>query len=346
MKKIFAILVILVAALPAWSGTLADFENYLKARQSEITELTSAIVKNRPPSELIAKQQILIGHLTDPDAPLRRIEFNGTSVEIDYGWLAGKAATLDSDPDTRLVVLEEIGERLGAALMKVEELQSAEASDLSKDESKQVLGKILSRTEFQKPPEPEESLIDRIMKSIDNWMKEVFPKVDMPEGTSEGMRSTSVVLQFVLYGIVIGVVGYLLIKFAPFFASKLRRRQRETNADRVIMGDRIGFDENATTLFGEAELLARNGDLRGAVRKGYIAMLCELSDRKLVGLARHKTNRDYLRDVRKHRTLFHKMNDLTGSFERHWYGHEETTSSDWEDFRDGYRQTMESSRSV
>ncbi len=346
MKRLFAILVLLFAALPAWCGTLADFENYLTQRQAEITELTAAIVKNLPEAELIAKQQVLIGHLTDPDQSLRRIEFNGTSVEVDYVWLAGKTESLERDPDTRLVVLEEIGERIDSALMKVRELRSAEASGLSKDESKQALGKILSRVEFQKPAEPEDSLIDRIMNSIDKWLKEVFPKVDMPEGSSEGMRSTSVVLQFVLYGIVIAVVGYLLIKFSPFLASKLRRRRRESAEDRVIMGDRIGFDENASTLFGEAELLARDGDLRGAVRKGYIAMLCELSDRKLVGLARHKTNRDYLRDVRKHRSLFHNMSDLTGSFERHWYGLEETTSTDWEDFRDGYRQTMESSRRV
>lgn len=346
MKKLFPILAILVAALPAFGGTLADFKNYLTATKTNIDALVLMVKKGRSADEIKLRRLELVNRLKDPGASLRRIEFNGTSVEVDYAWFAAKADAIEKSPDVQLATIEEVGERIDALLLKVSELEEANATGLTKDESKQKLGEILSRIEFQKPAPPEESLMDRITRAINKWLNEVFPKVEMPADTGEGMRTTSVALQFVLYAVVIAVVGYLLIKFAPFFASKLGRRRRESAEERVIMGDRIAFDENASTLFGEAELLARNGDLRGAVRKGYIALLCELSDRKLVGLARHKTNRDYLRDVRKHRTLFQRMNDLTGSFERHWYGRVETTSTDWENFRDGYRQTMESSRQV
>jgi hypothetical protein len=94
-------------------------------------------------------------------------------------------------------------------------------------------------------------------------------------------------------------------------------------------------------LFGEAERLAREGRLRDAIRKGYIAALCELSDRNIVRLARHKTNRDYLLDVRKTREgLFENMTGLTGSYERNWYGLRTSELTDWEDFRDRYRQTI------
>ena len=65
----------------------------------------------------------------------------------------------------------------------------------------------------------------------------------------------------------------------------------------------------------------------------------------MIGLARHKTNRDYLRDVRKDRSLFVNMTGLTGSFERNWYGLRPSETQDWEDFRDRYRQTVREVRS-
>jgi len=86
--------------------------------------------------------------------------------------------------------------------------------------------------------------------------------------------------------------------------------------------------------------LARVGDLRGAIRKGYVALLCELNDRKVIGLARHKTNRDYLRDMRKRSDILPNVQDLTSNFERSWYGLREAEASDWEDFRMRYRETV------
>src|SRR5204863_1993073 len=133
--------------------------------------------------------------------------------------------------------------------------------------------------------------------------------------------------------------------FRSQLASRFGSKRKEKKRDRVILGERIADDESAEDLFGEAERLAREGQLRDAIRKGYIALLCELSDRKIIGLARHKTNRDYLRDVRKRRELFENMVGLTGNFERNWYGLRPSAPADWEDFRDRYRQTISSVRS-
>ena len=40
----------------------------------------------------------------------------------------------------------------------------------------------------------------------------------------------------------------------------------------------------------------------------------------MIGLARYKTNRDYLRDIRKRADLFPHVAGLTGTYERNWYG--------------------------
>ena len=69
-------------------------------------------------------------------------------------------------------------------------------------------------------------------------------------------------------------------------------------------------------------------------------MLCELSDRKVIGLARHKTNRDYLRDLRTRRDLQTNMSGITNSFERHWYGYQASDPNDWEEFRREYKETV------
>ena len=107
------------------------------------------------------------------------------------------------------------------------------------------------------------------------------------------------------------------------------------------MGERLEPDATATDLLSEAEALARQGDLRAAIRKAYIALLVELGDRKLISLAHHKTNRDYLNSLRSLPQLHSRMRGLTDSFERHWYGFVAATPNDWQDFRAGYLAALE-----
>jgi len=149
----------------------------------------------------------------------------------------------------------------------------------------------------------------------------------------------------IIYGVIIALVGFLIFKFAPVIMARFNGREKRESADRVILGEHIDASVSARDLFSEAEALARNGDLRGAIRKGYVALLCDLADRKVIGLARHKTNRDYLRDISKRPTLFERMKRATGSFERHWYGFRNPAAADWEQFREQYQQAVEEVRS-
>ena len=110
---------------------------------------------------------------------------------------------------------------------------------------------------------------------------------------------------------------------------------------RLEVRQAVDPDATAVDLFAEAERLAREGNLRGAIRKGYIALLCELADRRVIGLAQHKTNRDYLRDVRKRHALYQNMSGLTDNFERHWYGFEKADEKDWEEFNTVYKTVFE-----
>jgi hypothetical protein len=112
---------------------------------------------------------------------------------------------------------------------------------------------------------------------------------------------------------------------------------------RVILGETLAPYETADDLISQAERLAQSGDLRAAIRKGYIAVLAELSDRKVLGLASHKTNRDYLRDVRRREELYQPMSEMTNTFERHWYGDVPAAEEDWQDFRLKYSEAVKRS---
>jgi len=177
-----------------------------------------------------------------------------------------------------------------------------------------------------------------------DWLRDIFPRSNIAPVDAGGFQPLSVILQVVIYALVIGAVGFLIYKFAPAIAQRFRKRESQEKTSRVILGEHIDDMTSSTDLFSEAERLARNGDLRGAIRKGYVALLCDLADRKVIGLARHKTNRDYLRDVRQRSSLFERVKRATGSFERHWYGFRTPSPKDWEEFTEQYRAAVSEAR--
>ena len=292
---------------------------------------------------------------TQPDAEvyaeLRRLVPNSEKIETVTGivesnnqWFVDglKAAESEKDLAKRAVILSELDQRLGAVSSKLDDLQSALRAERSKDEDKRKLTEILNRPEYQRPEkEPEKnSESESWVKQFLEWLESFFPKFSSPEGATDGTSVFAGLLQWVLIIAVILVLGFVLYKLLPLFAPRLRRTEPEKREERVILGEKIREDQSADDLFSEAERLAREGDIRGAIRKGYVALLCEMNDRKLIGLARHKTNRDYLLDVRTRRDIYDRMTGVTGQFERHWYGSQSARPADWEEFRNNCGETL------
>lgn len=273
------------------------------------------------------------------------VEWQGGKIETDNNWLQERLDEYEKEQNSakRQTILLGIKERLLAIEQKISELENPSVGKRSKDEDKRKLSEILKREEYQKPEQQQESFIQRILRKIREWFRSEAPKnPQMPEGASTTFQAISQILQYLLYALIIAAVGFLIYKFLPFAAKRFKNREKREKKERVILGERVAEGESAENLFSEAELLALNGNLRGAIRKGYIALLCELSDRKIIGLAQHKTNRDYLRDVRKKRELHENMNGLTNSFERHWYGFDEADENDWNEFRQDYKKAISS----
>jgi Domain of unknown function (DUF4129) len=276
--------------------------------------------------------------------PTLAVEGNGESVEVNNQWLHDALKEYERLPPSdarREEVLRSATERLHALGERLDEVLKAEPGGAeSKDEEKARLAAILRRAEYDKTVQ--ESAIARLWERFKRWLRSLFPERE-PVEREPGRRIPLVtnVVQIVVIALALAVIAYAAWKLLPRFLRGRGRRKREKREARVVLGERLAPDETASDILAEAEKLARAGDIRGAIRKGYIALLCELGDRKLLRLAQHKTNRDYLRALSDHRTLYGEVRLLTDSFENHWYGTAPGTENDWAAFRMHYRQALE-----
>jgi hypothetical protein len=274
-----------------------------------------------------------------------RLEWFGGSVETSNEWLLSQTTDFEKEADLvkRLPIMSAIREHLSALSYKFDELDRRAEETRTKDEDRQKLGEILRREEYQKPQQSEESAFQRWLRRVLEWFLDQLPKPSSPGQSLSGMEGLAAVLRVLLYVGIFAVVLFGITKLAFVLFPNLRRTPKpKKKKSRVILGEQIAEDQGASDLFSEAESLAREGDLRGAIRKGYIALLCDLSDRNVIGLARNKTNRDYLRDVRSRSELHRRMQSVTEQFERHWYGIQKSEAKDWTRFSEEYREAIRS----
>jgi hypothetical protein len=271
--------------------------------------------------------------------PIETIEWDGYSYAVDNNWLAEALARYEQIPDLdvarREVELAQITERLKALSERLALDTQAESAGVDKNEEKKKLDAILQRPEYSDKVD-EGSALSRLWQRIRRWLRSLFPdRAPIEPGAS---RTLSGLTQIIVIGLSLAVIIYIFWKFAPMFRRGNLRGEREKREARVVLGERLEPDQTSADLLAEAERLARAGDLRAAIRKGYIALLCELGDRKIIGLAQHKTNSDYLRAVRQIEPLHAQMQQLTRSFEDHWYGFVPATETDWNAFRSGFQR--------
>lgn len=336
MVRVFttSILILLFVTF-ATAAEVVDYQKRVHSARAGIQDLLANVAAEEEGDEPETPDAEVFERVRKDIPTSEKLTTPNGEIETNNQWLIDrlKAAEDQTDLTKRAEILNEIDERLAGISAELDKLQAAEAAERSKDEDKRKLSEILSRPEYQKPvvKPPEDNLFSRMLAEFFRWLESIFPKFGM--GSAPDLSGAVAVTQYILIGLILLLLGFLAYKLAPLFVPRFRRRDKPEKESRVILGETIADDVSASDLFSDAERLAREGDLRGAIRKGYVALLCEMSDRKLIGLARHKTNRDYLRDVRSRREIYNEMNGLTGSFERHWYGSQDARREDWEEFR-------------
>lgn len=267
---------------------------------------------------------------------------NGGSLEVNNSWLHDALDDYEKEKASprRQEMIRRMLERLQSLSDRLSEVEEASTTNAgSKDKNKAHLTEILQRSEYRKKP-AEGGALARLWQRFIKWLSNLFPKSEPLEPGSASTVSNGA--QVFVVTLALAVIAYVLWKLAPRFLRRRKSKKRTKREARIVLGERLEPDQTAGDLLAQAEALARAGDLRAAIRKAYIALLCELGDRKIIRLAQHKTNRDYLRAMRGITPLHDEMRKLTHSFEHHWYGFVPATETEWSAFRSGYQRAVTS----
>lgn len=275
--------------------------------------------------------------------PREKVERGGGGFdEVDNRWVHEALGSLESEGDGQKseAGVRALAGRLRALEARLWELDATARAELDRDAERGRLNSILRRPEFDRQAPKQRSALERMLEEFSEWLSGLFPRgARVAPGGSPRVSRWTLVLVGLLCLAVLAYVGRVvwLRRGAGRRTPGLRREAR------VVLGERLEADQTASDLLDEAERLARGGELRGAIRKAYVALLCELGDRGLVRLAQHKTNRDYLESIRRAARpgLYTELLPLTNAFELHWYGLRPASDSDWQSFKTRCRKTLE-----
>jgi hypothetical protein len=262
------------------------------------------------------------------------VSFRNSVVEVDNQWLADALNELQkagARQANRVNEIDYIVDRLTALESELSNEKQTDAAT-NRDENKARMSAIMRRAEFNEQNQGP-SALRRWWNWFVKWLSGLFGNTT-PVDTSTVTKASKVV-QYLVYGLVGTAILFAFWKLLPLLRRSRLKGKKAKRQERVVLGEKLSPEQTAADLLAEAELLARSGDLRAAIRKGYIAVLLELADRKLLRLERNNTNRDYLRALSARQEIFEGMKVLTGSFERHWYGLLAANEVDWKVFKEG-----------
>lgn len=265
-------------------------------------------------------------------------ERGGASMQTNSTWLLFDLFQLqrgDTDRENRERIMTGVLMRIDTALAIVAEAERRSDSPVA-DTDSDVLTEILSGNEFDTNVSGETSVVRDLLNKLSEWLRSLFPDGPLFTPSEDVSGSSSAALRVFLW-----IAGSLT---ALFLIWRFRRtifrwwvpNHGGFDGDRIVLGETIGDETSAEDLFKEAENLAAIGDVRAAIRKGYIALICDLGDRRFVTISRNKTNQDYLREVSGNEIVFATTERMTRIFEQHWYGLQPSDMKDWEDFRGTY----------
>jgi hypothetical protein len=331
-----AVVIIVVPAVHATS--FAEYHSNVRQSVSALDSLAQSD-ETESPSDYATRSVETIAGVRKLLPPKQAVEWHGTTISVDNSWLHEELDIFNNSiNEDRLDVLTKTTERLQGLEQRLTEAEAARGIQVTdKAEASRKLKEILQRPAYGTKPKGQNaisSLVERFLK----WFQSLFPK---PKSLSPGRAGVlSRVAQVVVVLLAVGVIVFVAMSFLPRLLRRERPKKKARERARVVLGETLAPDQSALDLLSEAEALARRGDLRAAIRKGYIALLVELGERKVLHLAEHKTNRDYLSAVYENRSLYGNVKQLTESFERHWYGLAQASENDWRAFRTAYERTL------
>jgi hypothetical protein len=294
--------------------------------------------------EFIALEKRIFQHVRAALPAGEKIEGAGSVFDVDNHWLHEEldlyAKIAAGERGERDELLLRVAARLRALEARLAEAANAAQVARDKEAEKGRLNSILQRREYNEQA-AEDTALARLWERFKKWLRSLLP--ESSPVSADTANTFSLIARLFVFALTAAVIIYVLWRYGAQLLPRNRAAKKSGSAARVVLGERLAPGQTSTDLIEQAEALARAGDLRGAIRKAYIAVLFELGERRILRLAAHKTNRDYLSALRRERAaLYGDMQPLTHNYERHWYGFAPATDADWHDFRTRCRQLTQS----
>ena len=342
---LLSLLVLLVSSSSSKAIPLATYHKHLKDAITTLDTLNQ-IDEEETEKDYQKRLGVTLAAVRESLPVYQSVQLDKEIWNVDNTWLHIALNEVErADAATRPAWIRHTIERLQSVAERVNEMENPGQRGLSKSEATERLSGILRRSEYGHEVQGGtawERFVrewERSIKDFIAWLKSWLPK---PATAKPGQGAFLVRLaEWVVILLALAVIVVVLVKLVPRLKGRRRTRKKTKPQPRIVLGETLEPDQSPLDLLADAEVLAGTGDLRAAIRKAYIALLVELGDRRIISLAQHKTNRDYLRAVSSLPSLHSSMSGLTDSFERHWYGLDQATPGDWQDFRAGYKSALQ-----
>jgi len=285
----------------------------------ELAPLVQACAKAR---DIRNCDPILIG--PDDRVPLPNAA-NAERRMIRYGWLRvlfSKAEDADqpaakpakqSDTDkpalltprpTTSQLLRDADKRLAADLAQLDHLAAAHDHTVERTTMRQVL----AGSEFRGLQQ--QTVTDTMLEKVGNWLNRLF------ESAARLKAGSAWVGRVIVWGFILAVCVTLV-----WFLLRLERRWRvrlTPDDERPAIGSASARDWQLW--LEDARLAAAEGQWREAIHFVYWASISRLESKRLWPADRARTPREYLALVAPWDSRKPGLAQLTGSFERTWYG--------------------------
>jgi hypothetical protein len=327
---------LLAAALagPARAVPLTDYHDRVAEAMRVVASAYDAEEGPTVPAALARVRELL--------PPSESVEFDGRTVAVDNAWVGDGVARYEgaADAEARSAALDAVAARLYAIDLHLDRLDESPAHATEDEHAK--LREVLARSEFQPPAE----------SSFARWVRDTRRRVleflsDLIERLFGGSRGQSVGTLVRVVTIAVGALALLLLlrALATAFARRGAGGKREKRAKKAktktVLGEEVDASSTSDDIARAARALAASGDLRGAVRKLFVALIYRLDERGLVFLHAEATNREYLALVRELGRLHPVMASMTDVFERVWYGEASLDRAGYDEFERMYTRACE-----
>lgn len=334
--RCLAILVLLWVAGGSLTVSAASSVKEYTERLIQAEQLTDQLIDSEPAAAEIIAAMNSVKQLVPAQED---IQLDEQIIRTNNVWLHDAVGLViknaNGDEEQLRSMLIEIADRLFILQESVN--TSLNSANSAAQDQRELLAKILTRHEYL-PEDQKETFLKKWGKRVWKQIEDLLLKLLSGRSAKVGSTGTGTA-NFVRIAVILVLLAAASIGLVKLMR-RLQRRQKKDREAREVLGEELPDDATAADLLNNANQLARAGDFRSAIRRAYIALLCELEQRGNVRLHRSKTNRDYLEELRPQQMLYPTFSVMTSAFEHVWYGQEPASETEFNDFLTLYHETV------